>query len=246
MKRYVLLCGLAVLALALPAQAITWDYVYDGDVMPTTVGWTEHGTDGTVSLGTEGSTNYLTFDTNGGAGKRYFEYGTNWNADFMNGVIVEFRARCHDDGETAGSMHAGFPAFSDGSYAYDMRFLCDTASGHYPGYWRIEGAARSYVPVGTVDLEQWNIYTIVCTDMDYEFYVNGTLTKTAAIGDVSAGTGAQCTTNNIWIGDYIASAPNDIICDLDWIRFGMDQVPEPATMGLLLAGAGFLVRRRRR
>jgi hypothetical protein len=241
MKKYSLLFGLAVLALALPAHAITWDYTYDGDVLPTADGWTEVGTDGTVSLGTDGSTDYLHIDTDGGPDKRYFEYGSLWNADFTQGIVVEFRARVYD-----GSMHAGLPAFSDGSYAYDMRFLHSNPDNHYPGYWRIEGAARSYISVGAVDPSVWNTYMVVCTDTDYEFYVNDVLTKTAAIGIVGTHTGPQCQTNNLWMGDYISTQPNDLIIDVDYIRFGLNQVPEPATMGLLIAGVGFLARRRRR
>ena len=116
MKKYSVFFGLAVLALAMPAQGITWDIVYDGDVLPTadSPAWTSTIDVGTATLGTDGATTYLNINTDGlnqGNCLHYYsapaaEYAA---ANFDDGMFITARLRC------ISTTHSGGFVFGDGT-----------------------------------------------------------------------------------------------------------------------------------
>jgi hypothetical protein len=69
----------------------------------------------------------------------------------------------------------------------------------------------------------------------------------AYIGDTYASTAITNTNGNVELGDGINGSSNGMF-EVDYIRFGTDLtvIPEPASMLLLLGGAGWLKLRRRR
>jgi len=216
---------LAVLALVVPAQAITWDYAYEGDAAPSAPWGIDGGSAPFMSYGTDGGTTYLNIDTFNAApdtDKAAF-YINNAITDITNiGVVIETRMRVYDDTKQVGGI-----GFGDGSLGGLFNFYCD-AGGNKFGY------AQGYIAIPAPDPTEWHTYRIEALGSLWELFVD----DVSVFTDTLVGAGTYTT-----IGDKRNAAGDECDVDYDYVRIA--NVPEPITL-LILAGGGLVGLRRRR
>jgi hypothetical protein len=225
-----LLFLLAVLALVVPAQAITWDYVYEADALPTSP-WTmsTHGGGVYATMGTDAGTTYMNIDSfNTSATGGYVELAGAITDLETVGVVIESRLRVFDDSKQCGGV-----IFRDGSQGAGFNFYCDSTHNNFSI--PMTAGGNWYGAIPAPDPTEWHTYRIEAFGNSWELYVDDVKTWW---DDLFVNTNAGL----VGFGDR-TGAGNDCDIDFDYIRIA--NIPEPMTL-LLLAGGGLLGLRRRR
>ncbi|MCC7350029.1 MAG: PEP-CTERM sorting domain-containing protein [Phycisphaerales bacterium] len=252
--------GLAGSAMAAPSltgldgslDSSLFTYKYEGDALPTDPSYSSLGfvltasggiDTSTIGLGTNSGVDYLRIDTdtNSTANDAYW-YGitggtsTSWDPNYVGGFTAEFRAIVR--------------AANSGTYGAAFRFEDPNSSGLFQ-FWnnKVSGDLSS---VSTTDnSDTWHTFRIASYTPDGSSA--GQIYKVWRDG-VEIGTFAQNTDYSgplLAFGDYVSGAP-EVNIDIDYLRWTTEgayspaPVPEPSTaMGLLLAGSGLMLRRRK-
>ncbi|MCC6423220.1 MAG: PEP-CTERM sorting domain-containing protein [Phycisphaerales bacterium] len=230
---------------------------YEGDVLPQNAGLgftltDPNGVYGTASdpasLGSGNGVNYLTINTDTNTTVVANQYGdvyhysvggasSSWTPNFLGGFTIEMRAIVHpSNSATYGAGLQGQDVNSTGLFQFFYN--------------------KIIVELGTIsgmdNSDTWHTFRIASyspndssTGQIYQLWRDG----------VDLGSIAQNTSfpnpPKLYIGDFISGSA-EVNLDVDYLRWTTDgafapaPVPEPSTtMGLLLAGSGMMLRRRK-
>jgi len=266
-RKSALLAAAAVgMGLAGSAMAATLDgtkdsslftYKYEGNVLPQNAGLgfalvdpnSIYGTPSDpASLGTSSGVDYLTINTDTNLTVTANQYGdgyfysvggasSSWNPNFAGGFTVELRTIVHPS--------------NSGTYGAGLAAQDSNSSGLFQFFYN-----KMIVELDTVspmvNNDTWHTFRIASYSPDdssagqiYQVWRDG----------VDLGTFAQNTNSysppNLLLGDFISGAA-EVNFDVDYLRWTTEgayapaAVPEPSmAMGLLLAGSGLMLRRRK-
>ncbi len=248
--------AIGIVSWSIPAQAaILLDYTAStagAGIEPDDVGW---GVSTNDSPAMTNNGTYLLQDKTGVAGQQYGEYispalpaGTFTRGGAAYGI--EFRVRPITDVAFIGS---DFPqmylTWSDDVYNYNIT-IDKYHESNSSGTGDIVYGRNSFSPAITgID---WNVpHTIFIgyrAGDRFDFYLDGVLKSTVVEGSIARGiSGWNFATDKIDFGDG-TTANNDVAGEWYWVRVydtNTPEVPEPASLGMLLCGAGLMFGRRR-
>lgn len=269
-NRHVLLAALVASGLSGVAGAATlngtmdsslFPYKYEGDVLPTAAAGLDFVRVGSAaveadsaSLGVDGSTNYLHINTDSNStGSDLFGYKVNggtlnnpggdpdntWNPDYPGPWTIEIRARVlASNSGTYGAIVQG----SDGNTAGRMQLFDEKV--------KVESAEYLEAGGNGANADAFHVFRIASYMPDWaqtgpdqvvEYWRDGVY-----IGQTSDDTEF---TTMLQFGDVLAGA-EEVNFQVDYLRWTYQgayapPVPEPASLGLLVLGAGALLRRRK-
>jgi hypothetical protein len=256
--------GLAGSAMAAPSytgldgdlDSSLFTHKYEGDVLPQNAGLgfvlnDPNGVYGTASdpasLGTSGGVTYLRIDTDTNLTVPANQYGDAYNYAITGGTATNW------DPNPAGGFTAEFRAIvranNNGTYGATVR-LGDGNSWGLHEVWKNQYLSElSYVTTPD-NSDTWHTFRIASYSPDgssanqvYKVWRDG----------VELVTSGQNTFSGTFLvfGDYVSGSA-EVNWDIDYLRWTTEgayspaPVPEPSTaMGLLLAGSGLMLRRRK-